>query len=520
MNLRDTTIGIEFGSTRIKAVMIDRRHNSIASGSYGWENTLSNGIWTYSMQEVLFGLQSCFKDLKMDFERRFGQRLTATGAIGISAMMHGYIALDDHDRLLVPFRTWRNTTTGEAAAELTELFDFNIPQRWSVAHLYQAVLNNEEHVPMVSKVATLASYVHYLLTGCFVSGVGDASGMFPIDSTTITYDRKMEGKFNALLSKKGLKLNLDSILPKVLKAGDDAGFLTSEGSLIIDPTGEFESGIRMAPPEGDAGTGMVATNSVAVYTGNVSAGTSDFAMVVLDHIPGRHRELDLVTTPSGEAVAMVHCNNCTTDIDNWIGLFGDFAKEFGMDIPKDELFSKLYGIALEGEPDCGGLLSCNYHSGEGVTDFDRGLPMFLHPTESQMSVANFMRCHLYSALSTLKIGMDVLKVENIRINRILAHGGFFKTGMAGQRMLSAALGVPVSSMETAGEGGPYGMALLCAFMLWNEGESLASYLEDKVYKGMEVSTIKADASEFSGFDAFVANYRRLLEVERKAVEVF
>lgn len=520
MNLKETVIGLELGSTRIKAVLLDKNHQVLASGGYGWENSLIDGIWTYGMDEVKEGLQSCFSSLKEDVKAKYGVTLSETGAIGISGMMHGYIALDKDDNLLVPFRTWRNTITGEAAAELSERFSFNIPQRWTSAHLYQAILNKEPHLASLHRVYTLASYVHYLLTGTYIAGVGEASGIFPIDSATKDYNATFSASLNALMKEKGYDFKVEEVFPKSLPAGADAGFLTEKGALLLDPTGEFKSGIRMVPPEGDAGTGMAATNAVAVYTGNVSAGTSDFAMVVLDHMPKAHRELDLVTTPSGEAVAMVHCNNCTTDINHWAGLFAEFAKEAGFELSPDKLFTLLYSISLKGAADCGGLMSCNYYSGEGVTDLDKGMPIFTHTPDAAMTLPNFMRSHMYSALATLKIGMDILKEENVRIDRILGHGGYFKTPEAGQKMLSAAIGTPVSVMETAGEGGPYGMALLAAYAIWNEGESLTDYLEKKVFKDATLKTILADKEDIDGFNTYIESYKKVLEVEKKALEVY
>lgn len=520
MNLKDTVIGLELGSTRIKAVLVGKDYSVIASGDYSWENSLIDGIWTYDIDEVKKGLQACFCSLKANFKDKYGTTLNETGAIGISAMMHGYIALDKDDNLLVPFRTWRNTITEQAAEILTERFNFNIPQRWSIAHLYQAILNKEPHIKKLDRVFTLSAFVHYLLTGQFVIGTGDASGMFPIDSNTSDYDETMKESFNSILKDEGLNIKLEDLFPRPLNAGEVAGYLTERGAKLLDPTGEFKSGILMAPPEGDAGTGMVATNSVAVHTGNVSAGTSDFAMVVLDHMPKLHRELDLVTTPSGEAVAMVHCNNCTTDINSWINLFGEFSEEAGLKLDKNKLFSLLYSISLKGAPDCDGLVSCNYYSGEGVTDLNKGMPIFTHSPDKPVSLASFMRCHMYSALATLKIGMDILKEENVQIDRMLGHGGYFKTPDVGQLMLSAAIGTPVSVMETAGEGGPYGMALLASYVLYKEDKSLAEYLEEKVFKDAKIKTLMASNEDIEGFNKFMISYNKILEIEKKALEVF
>lgn len=518
MDLEKTVIGIELGSTRIKAVMVDENYMPIAAGSFEWENQLHNGVWTYPMELVHEGIRSCYADLKQDVKNRFGVELTTTGAIGISAMMHGYLPFDSEGRQLAEFRTWRNTMTGEAAEKLSALFGFNVPQRWSIAHLYQAILNGETHVPEIAQLTTLAGYIHYVLTGERVMGVGEASGMFPIDSDTQDYDSSMAEKFDAV---SGQKWKLKDILPKVLSAGDDAGRLTESGALFLDPTGLLKPGIPVAPCEGDAGTGMVATNSVRVNTGNVSAGTSDFAMIVTDHGLGVHREIDMVTTPAGAPVAMVHCNNCTSDINAWVNLLAEFAGAIGAEIDKGRLFTLLFNKALEGDADCGGLLSYNYFSGEGVTDIDEGRPVFLRSPDASFSLANFMRTHLLSALATLKIGLDILtKEENVAVEKLYGHGGFFKTPGVGQKLLSAAIGAPVSVMETAGEGGPYGMALLCAYMLWkDENETLEDYLDGKVFCSAKTSTMMADAADIEGFNSFLGRYKKAFSVEKTAVEV-
>ena len=512
MDLNQTTLGIELGSTRIKAVLIDEKHVPVASGDFEWENQLVNGVWTYSLDTVREGVQTCFANLVKNLGRPIG----TVGAIGVSAMMHGYLPFDRDGRQLAEFRTWRNTITGEAAEKLTELFGFNIPQRWSIAHLYQAILNGEAHVKDIACLTTLAGYIHWLLTGEKVMGVGEASGMFPIDSTTCDYDEGMLQKFRELTG-----IDLRAILPKVLTAGENAGYLTESGARFLDPTGTLQPGIPVAPCEGDAGTGMAATNSVRVRTGNVSAGTSDFAMVVTDHPLGVHREIDMVTTPDGAPVAMVHCNNCTSDINAWVNLFSEFAETMGFAADKGELFTKLFQKALEGDADCGGLLSYNYFSGEGVTDLDAGRPLFVRTPDARFTLANFMRTHLLSALATLKIGMDILtRTEQVRIDKLYGHGGFFKTPEVGQRMLSAAVGAPVSVMETAGEGGPYGMALLAAYMLRKDaGESLADYLDNKVFANAKTATLTADQSDMDGFNAFLDRYKKALPVERAATEV-
>ena len=516
IDLKKTALGIELGSTRIKAVLIDEKHIPIASGDFEWENQLVNGIWTYSLEDVHTGLRTCFADLKADVKARYDTELTTVGAIGVSAMMHGYLPFDKDGRQLAEFRTWRNTITGEAAEKLTALFAFNIPQRWSIAHLYQAILNGEEHVKDIACLTTLAGYIHWRLTGEKRMGVGEASGMFPIDSASLDYDEDMIRKFRDLTG-----MDLRTILPKVLPAGAEAGKLTPEGALFLDPGGTLQPGIPVAPCEGDAGTGMTATNSVRVRTGNVSAGTSDFAMIVTDKELGVHREIDMVTTPDGLPVAMVHCNNCTSDINAWVGLFWEFCGLMGVEKSKKELFIALFRKALDGDADCGGLLSYNYFSGEGVTDLNEGRPVFARMPNARFTLANFMRTHLLSALATLKIGLDILtQTEHVEIDRLYGHGGFFKTPEVGQRMLSAAVGAPVSVMETAGEGGPYGMALLAAYMLWKEeGESLPDYLDGKVFADAKASTLTATEEDIKGFNAFLKRYKSALPMERCAVEV-
>ena len=512
MNIKETAIGIELGSTRIKAVMIGRNHEVLAQGDHTWENRFENGVWTYSLEDVRTGLQDCFAKLKKDVLSKFDTELTTTGAIGVSAMMHGYLPFDKGDRQLCEFRTWRNTITQEAAEKLSGLFGFNIPQRWSIAHLYQAILNKEEHVKDIAYITTLAGYVHFVLTGERFMGIGEASGMFPIDSEKLCYDEEMVRKFNDCTG-----LDLLSMLPQIKLAGEHAGMLTEAGALYLDPSGEFKAGIPVAPCEGDAGTGMVATDSVRVRTGNVSAGTSDFAMVVTDKKLKMHREIDMVTTPAGKSVAMVHCNNCTSDINAWVKLIRESLNEFGFTVDTNTLYTKLFEAALKGDDDCGDLLSYNYFSGEGVTDLNEGRLLFMRKADSSFTLANFMRTHLYSAMATLKIGMDILRGENVVIDKIYGHGGFFKTPEVGQRILSAAIGTPVSVMETAGEGGPYGMALLCAYMLWKEDESLEDYLDDKVFRGCKSVTVMAEQKEADGFNRFIEDYKSCLKVEKEAI---
>ena len=519
MNLKETIIGIELGSTRIKAVLLGKDHRVLAEGSHSWENSLVNGVWTYSLEEVKEGLQDCYKDLKKDVQKKYGVLLNETGAIGISAMMHGYLPFDENDRQLCEFRTWRNTMTGPAAKELSELFNFNIPQRWSIAHLYQAILNKEEHLKDLSYITTLAGYVHYILSGEKVMGIGEASGMFPIDSDTLDYDKEMAEKFNALVREKGFGFDILKLLPKVLTAGEEGGRLTENGALYLDPSGDLKAGIPLVPCEGDAGTGMAATDSVRVKTGNVSAGTSDFAMVVVEKMPKVHREIDMVTTPAGKPVAMVHCNNCTSDINAWVKLIRQSLELFGTEVDTNTLYTKLFEEGLKGDKDCGGLLSYNYYSGEGVTDLDEGRPVFLRKADSSFGLANFMRNHLYSALATLKIGLDILtKEEGVEIDKLYGHGGYFKTPVVGQLMLSAATGSEVSLMETAGEGGPYGMALLGAYMLWKKkGESLEDYLDHEVFASCKVTTLMADKEDIEGFNSYLEAYKKALVVEKEAI---
>ncbi len=514
-------LGIEFGSTRIKAVVVDEKGNPIASGSKEWENQFVDGIWTYSDDAIWSGLSDCYQDLKKNVKEEYGVTLTGFAAIGFSAMMHGYLPFDGNDTLLVPFRTWRNTITEEAADKLTDAFQFNIPQRWSISHLYQAILNGEEHVPSIRHFTTLAGYVHFRLSGVKALGVGDASGMFPINDKTGNYDEEMLSKFDALVAEKNYDWKLKDILPKVLSAGENAGALTEEGAKLLDKDGDLAAGIPMCPPEGDAGTGMVATNSVRVETGNISAGTSVFAMIVLkENMKKLHKEIDMVTTPTGDPVAMVHCNNCTSEINAWVKLFDEFAKAMGQEFDRGALFEKLYSIALEGEKDCGGLVSYNYFSGEPVTGFAQGCPLFVRNAEASFTLPNFMRMHLYSALAALKVGLDILTLEEkVEVKKMYGHGGFFKTPKAGQTIASAAIGSPVCVMETAGEGGAWGIALLALFMVAKkDGELLADYLDNEIYSGSTGSEIMATSEDINGFMAFMDKYVPGLSIEKAAVE--
>ncbi|HUI90328.1 MAG TPA: FGGY-family carbohydrate kinase [Anaerolineales bacterium] len=518
-----TVLGIEFGSTRIKAVLIGEDHAPIASGSYEWENRYENGVWTYPLEEVWAGLQESYRRLSSEVLENYHTSLKLVGAIGFSAMMHGYLPFDKDGNLLVPFRTWRNTMTEQASKELTDLFQFNIPQRWSIAHLHQAILNRESHIKDISHLTTLAGYVHWKLTGEKVVGVGEASGMFPIDSRTNNYDQGRIELFNELLKAAGIAWRLPDIFPKVLMAGDAAGTLTEEGARLIDPTGQLRAGIPLCPPEGDAGTGMVATNSIAGRTGNVSAGTSVFAMIVLEKALSRvHPEIDMVTTPTGKPVAMVHSNNCTSDINAWVELFQEFAASLGVKMDPSRLFEMLYQKALAGDDDGGGLLAYNYFSGEPITHLEEGRPLFVRNPESRFTLSNFMRVHLFSALATLKIGLDILfKEEHVKIDKVLGHGGFFKTKEVGQKIMAAAMNVPVSVMETAGEGGAWGIALLAAYRFNKaKDESLESYLSKKVFAGENATTIAPDQRDVDGFTAFMERYQKGLVVEKTAVDVF
>lgn len=514
-------LGIEFGSTRIKAVLVDENNMPIASGDHDWENRLENGVWTYTLEDIWTGLQDCYQKMTEDVKEKYGVAVERLAAIGFSAMMHGYLAFDKEGNLLVPFRTWRNTITQEASEALTKVFNFHVPQRWSIAHLYQAILNGEEHVPQVDFFTTLDGYIHWQLTGEKVLGVGSASGMFPIDSTIKDYDKAMIQKFDELVAPKGFPWKLEHLLPKVLLAGDKAGVLTQEGAKKLDPTGTLQAGCPLCPPEGDAGTGMVATNSVKQRTGNVSAGTSVFAMIVLEKALKRvHEEIDMVTTPSGDAVAMVHCNNCTSDLNAWVNIFKEFAESFGIDVDMNKLFGTLYNKALEGDKDCGGLLAYNYFSGEHITGFEEGRPMFVRTPDSKFSLANFMRANLYTSLGALKVGLDILlKEEEVAIDRITGHGGLFKTKGVGQKILAAAMDATVSVMKTAGEGGAWGIALLASYMVNKDaGEALEDYLQNKVFGGDEGEKMDPDPEDVKGFDEFIKRYRAGFPIERAAVD--
>jgi sugar (pentulose or hexulose) kinase len=517
-----TALGIELGSTRIKAVLIDENYTPIASRSHAWENRYENGIWTYTLEDVWTGLQESYRNLGNEVSEKYDIPLQNIGAMGFSGMMHGYLAFDKEGNLLVPFRTWRNTITGQASKQLMDLFQFNIPQRWSIAHLYQAILNGESHIRDISYLTTLAGYVHWKLTGQKVLGVGEASGMFPIDSKTNDYDKGMLKQFNKRIETESIPWKIQDILPKVLVAGDAAGVLTEAGVKLLDPSERLRAGIPLCPPEGDAGTGMVATNSVAVRTGNVSAGTSVFAMIVLEEPLSKvYPEIDMVTTPTGKPVAMVHSNNCTSDLNAWVDLFQEFTNMLGVQISQSKLFEMLYRHALKGDANGGGLLAYNTVSGEPITNLEEGRPLFVRKPDSHFTLSNFMRAHLFSALGALKIGLDILfNQEHVKIDQILGHGGFFKTEEVGQRMMAAAMNVPVSVMEIAGEGGAWGMALLASYLRQKtENESLETYLYNRVFAGEQGTTIAPDPADVAGFTMFMERYKKGLVIERTAVEM-
>lgn len=515
-----TALGIEFGSTRVKAVLIDENCIPVASGSFDWENKLVDGYWTYSLEKIHEALRTCFKNLKADVKEKYGCTLTTTGAIGISAMMHGYLAFDEKGELLVPFRTWRNTTTAEASEKLTKELNFNIPQRWTSSHIYQAILSKEPHVKNVCYVTTLAGYVHYILTDVNKVGIGEASGIFPIDSEKSCYDEKMVEIFDSLTAKEGFDKKLCDIVPGVLMAGENAGYLTEKGALLLDESGEFKAGVPFAPAEGDAGTGMTATNSVRVKTGNISAGTSVFAMIVLEKMLSKvYPEIDMVTTPTGKPVAMVHCNNCTSDINAWGAMFHEFAKLLGADVSKGKVYDLMYEMSQKAEDDCGGLVSFNYYSGEPVTGFSEGRPLFLRTPDSKLSFANFSKNLLYSAMATLKIGMDLLKGEKVEIDELYGHGGYYIYPRVGQSITAAALDAPVSVMKTAGEGGPYGMALLALYSVIGKGESLEAFLKNKAFRDVECITVSPEKQEKEAFENYLSRYTAAFDSERASLKV-
>ncbi len=513
-------LGIEMGSTRIKAVLIDKDNTPVASGEHGWENTLDNGVWTYRLGEAWTGIQSSFSELQKNVQGQYGIQLKRVKAIGFSGMMHGYMVFDAEGHQLVPFRTWRNNMTGQASDALTELFSYPIPQRWSIAHLFQAILNGEAHVGRIAYMTTLAGYVHWKLTGRKVVGIGEASGMFSIDIKVQDYNASLADTFDAHIADKGFEWKLKDLLPQALGAGERAGVLTEEGALLLDPAGNLEADTPLCPPEGDAGTGMVATNSVEVRTGNVSAGTSVFAMLVLEkELSHAHSEIDLVTTPDGKMVGMAHSNNCGSDLDAWMNLFAQAAEALGADVSLPVLYSTLLGLALKGDPDCGGLLSYGYVSGEHITGFSEGRPLFARSSDSSFTLANFMRSHLFSELCALRTGLNVLlKEEGVEVDEIRGHGGFFKTPAVGQRIMAAATGAPVSVLETAGEGGAWGIALLASYMTRQNPDELLPEFLKQVFAGSMGKAVQPDPSDVAGFEQFFERYHKGLAIERAAVE--
>ena len=515
-----TSLGIEFGSTRIKAVLIDDTYRTIASGDYGWASHLEHGLWSYTVEEIWKGLQTAFAEMAGDVEAAYGEKLTHIGHIGFSAMMHGYLAFDEAGELLVPFRTWQNTNTHEAHEKLSELFQYNIPERWSIAHLYQCVLDNEEHVSKVAFFTTLAGYVHWKLTGRKVLGVGDASGMFPIDPATHTWETEFIRQFNELPEVAAQPWKLEDLLPEPLVAGTPAGELTEEGAKLLDPTGTLQSGITLAPPEGDAGTGMMATNSVRKRTGNVSAGTSIFATVVLEgKLKALHPEVDLVTTPAGDLAGMSHANNFTSDLNAWVGLFGQFAEALGHPVDAGTLYGTLFRAAIADDVDanCGGLLNYPFRSGEFLAGLPEGRPLFARKPEARMTLGNFMRAQLFGAFSPVKIGMDVMtKDEHVQVDSLVGHGGIFTTPKVAQKILAAAFDTPIKVMATAAEGGAWGMAVLGDY-LWHADEDLADYLDNRVFADAESVTETPDEKDVEGFEDFFARFRAGLPIEHAAI---
>lgn len=520
IELEKSFLGIELGSTRIKAVLIGSDHTPLASGEFEWENRFEDGIWTYHLDDVWSGLQSAYQDLSNHVKEEYGVIITEVGAIGFSAMMHGYLPFDSAGNQLAPFRTWRNTTTTQAAEELTSLFQFNIPLRWSIAHLYQAILDSEKHVKDIDFLTTLSGYVHWKLTGKKVLGVGDAAGMFPIDPDIADFDQNMIEQFNTLTEKYHFNWDFQKIFPKVLVAGDKAGILTEAGAKLLDPTGTLKAGIPLCPPEGDAGTGMAATNSVKEHTGNVSAGTSIFSMIVLDKpLTDYYTEIDIVTTPTGKSVAMVHCNNFTSDINAWVEMFAETYELLGQKADIGQLFTALFQQAMDADEDVGGLVSCNYYSGEPITGFEEGRPLLARMPNSKLTLPNFMRSQIYSSLATLKIGMDILTTkESVQIDYILGHGGFFKTENVGQQLMADALEVPISLMKNAGEGGPWGMALLASYLINKENRTLEDYLDQEVFATEEFKTLNPDGSGTESFSKYMERFKAILKVEKTAVE--
>ncbi|MGI6713821.1 MAG: xylulokinase [Bacilli bacterium] len=519
IDFRKTAIGIELGSTRIKAVLIDEKGRVLSQGSYAWENQFINNFWTYPVEDIHRGLQTCFLNLKNNFQNQYGKKLITTGSIGISAMMHGYMVFDENDQLLVPFRTWRNINAESASKRLTNLFEYRVPARWSISHLYQAILEQEAHVKKIKFQTTLEGYIHYLLTGHKVIGIGEASGMFPIDTKTNNYDTKSLKIFNSILADNGYEFTLEQIFPRVLVAGEDAGKLTEKGALFLDPSGEFQAGVMLCPPEGDAQTGMVATNAIKPNTGNISAGTSIFGMIVLEeNLKTVYPEIDLVTTPIGDMVAMVHCNNCTSEINAWVSMVDEILKLFGTQINQDEIYEKLFKCSVEGKNNCDDIMVVNYLSGESITQIENGRPLVTRKTKSQLRLREFMRSQIYSCFATLKLGFEILFNEGVRLDKIAAHGGIFKTEGVAQKYLAAALDTSVSVMKTAGEGGAWGMALLALFA--QKGGNLIEFLDSCIFKGREERIEKPDVEIKRGFDEYMENYKKVLIAEAVLSEKF
>ncbi|MGD9162352.1 MAG: FGGY-family carbohydrate kinase [Desulfobacteraceae bacterium] len=515
----DTVLGIEFGSTRIKSVLIGEDYNPLASGGFDWENSLTDGIWTYPLEQIWGGLQACYADLARDVIGRYGVALSRIKALGFSAMMHGYMVFNREGNQVAPFRTWRNNITGPASEELTELFNYPIPQRWSIAHLYQAILNNEEHVKDVAFMTTLAGFIHWKLTGQKVIGIGDASGMFPIDLKTKDFDMNMCSLFDNHIKEKIFNWKLKEILPQVLLAGENGGVLTEDGAILLDPAGILKSGVSVCPSEGDAGTGMAATNSVAVRTGNVSAGTSVFAMIVLEkELKNVHHEVDLVTTPDGNLVGMAHSNNCSSDYDAWLNLFGEALEALDKGVSKDALYGTLLQQALKGDPDCGGLLSFGYVSGEHITGFTEGRPLFVRSPEGRFNLANFMRTHLFTSLCALRTGLNVLfDEEGVKVDEIRGHGGFFKSPGVGEKIMASATGTPVSTLKTAGEGGAWGMALLASFMVQKDKTITLPDFLSHIFEDSIQEAVKPEPEDVKGFEKFFERYHKGLAIEKAAV---
>lgn len=516
----DVVIGIELGSTRIKAVLIAENGETLATGYADWENHFINSIWTYHQDEIWDNLRSAYADLQDDVVKKYGTHIVKLKAMGISAMMHGYLPFDKEGQLLTPFRTWRNNITSQASETLTNLFDYPIPQRWSIAHLYQSILNQESHIHQIDYLTTLSGYVHWQLTGEKVLGIGDASGMFPIDASTFSYDKALLSTFDNVLTENNVDWQLENILPTVLVAGQSAGKLTEEGAKLLDPKGYLKAGVPLCPPEGDAGTGMVATNSIKENTGNISAGTSAFSMIVLDKpLSRRYAELDLVTTPAGKLVAMAHANNCSSDINAWIELFNEALQSFGVNVTPDELYQTLFLKALQGDADCGGLISYGFYSGEHNVGLAEGCPLFLHPTNAKFNIPNFIRVHLYSAFAAMKLGMDILQQqENINITHILGHGGLFKTENVAQKILASALNIPVATMDMSSDGGAWGIALLANYMDKRNEYCFEDYLDKEIFNQVNITLTQPDLEMVKGYQQFMINYQKGIDVVKTAVE--